>query len=564
MDLVSRAAEWTQKALKIHEPDSLWYERLGETYLALEEFELALTSFDKAKNVDNSHWKLGEGFAQAYAGKKDFQAAIRELQPILIIFRGKKVLEPGEKDDFVRDLLLVARWEEELKNLESAISLYAEALEINPFDYEACFDMLKALRLAQNDSSARDFFAKTYEEKSGENKFSRLANLLFFAAIDSEPPHSRFNTLVELTYRTGSFEFIREAFKDALEISGESKDSYSQGCLFLYLGVVMARQARDAGTMQAALDCWGKTFKILNSSEWADSQARYLAAQFLNTHHFQQAIDLWDGTKDPQVHHERLIEIRNGSASSSASSSLDSSTFLGSYYVRTGQIPKTKELYLNPMKDALDMLSDDDPENDSDGYAYLADILIHTGDDVNALSAWSLVMPHDCARPDDPTPPAPESSQADSPPAELSDTITPKPNNEDQKERTGDTYLECRGHCGKVWTFADDMWCCKYCPDTVFCRECRQKVEDRTLERYWCHAGHDWLYVPPWSDEEFHRIGRGRVRIEGEVVNGTRVGGRIVEIKEWLNMIRTGWGIEIPEERREEVPGEMMGLQLKS
>ena len=95
MDLVSRAAQWTQKVLNIYEPDSLWYERLGETYLALEEFDPALASFDKARNVNNSHWKLGEGFAQAYAGKKDFQAAIREIQPVLTTFRGQKVLEPN-------------------------------------------------------------------------------------------------------------------------------------------------------------------------------------------------------------------------------------------------------------------------------------------------------------------------------------------------------------------------------------------------------------------------------------------------------------------------------------
>jgi tetratricopeptide (TPR) repeat protein len=590
MDLVSRAAQWTQEVLNIYEPDSLWYERLGETYLALEEFDPALASFDKARNVNNSHWKLGEGFAQAYAGKKDFQAAIREIQPVLTTFRGQKVLEPNEKDEFVHDLLLVARWQEKLNNLENATSLYAEALEINPFDFRACFDMLKALRLAQNDSCARVFFAKTYEEKSGKNKFNRLANLLFFAAIDTEEAHSRFNTLTELTYRTESFEIIQKAFKDALEIAGESKDVYPQGYLLLYLGVVMARQASGAGAMKAALDCWGKTCGILKSTEWVDSYARYLAAQFLNSHHFQQAIDLWDGTKDPQIHPERLKEILNDSASGSARLSLDSSTFLGSYYLRTDQIHKTKDLYLNPMKEALDMLSDDDLENDSDGYAYLADILLHTGDDVNALSAWSLVTPHDCARFDDSRTPAPGSSQADSPTAELLDTIAPKTNNGDntdvetrladdlvnsdpgpndgamepQKERTGDIYLECMGNCDKVWTFADDMWCCKYCPDTVFCRDCRQKVEDHKLERYWCHAGHDWLFVPPWSDEEFHRIGRGRVRIEGDIVNGKRIGGRIVKIKEWLNMIRTDWGIEIPEEWREEVPDGIERSDLKS
>ena len=45
------------------------------------------------------------------------------------------------------------------------------------------------------------------------------------------------------------------------------------------------------------------------------------------------------------------------------------------------------------MRNGMDYLVDEDPENDYMGYRAIADVLMHSGDDLNALSAWSLYGP---------------------------------------------------------------------------------------------------------------------------------------------------------------------------
>ena len=46
--------------------------------------------------------------------------------------------------------------------------------------------------------------------------------------------------------------------------------------------------------------------------------------------------------------------------------------------------------------------------------------------------------------------------------------------------------------------------------------------------------------------DEYCATGTGCVRVGGELKDGKRVEGRIVTVKEWLDMIRQMWGIKQP------------------
>ena len=83
------------------------------------------------------------------------------------------------------------------------------------------------------------------------------------------------------------------------------------------------------------------------------------------------------------------------------------------------------------------------------------------------------------------------------------------------------------------------------CDDIQFEDECFKKLKEGTLTRFVCSPDHDWLRVPSWT-EEYRATGKGRVRVRGELQNGKRVGGEIVEVEKWLDMIREKWGIEKP------------------
>lgn len=66
-----------------------------------------------------------------------------------------------------------------------------------------------------------------------------------------------------------------------------------------------------------------------------------------------------------------------------------------------------------------------------------------------------------------------------------------------------------------------------------------------------CAADHEWLLVPSWLDE-YEATGKGRVRVGGAMEDGKRIGGEIVSIEEWLDMIREQWGIKRSSEEEQD------------
>lgn len=125
----------------------------------------------------------------------------------------------------------------------------------------------------------------------------------------------------------------------------------------------------------------------------------------------------------------------------------------------------------------------------------------------------------------------------------ISDLRRYAPKSDDSDPRGGNLDLSCSGLCSKVWHFAYDLYCCKFCPETIFCRECLAKPKQDELPIFVCNSNHEWLHVLLWSDEEYTRVGGGNVLIGGEIKDGLRDGGTVVGVKEWLNILRDLWGV---------------------
>jgi hypothetical protein len=124
--------------------------------------------------------------------------------------------------------------------------------------------------------------------------------------------------------------------------------------------------------------------------------------------------------------------------------------------------------------------------------------------------------------------------------------------------------------CGKRWDYADDFYCCKICPNVQFCEECQDNLKTGKLKRFICSKNHDWFHIPRWDDEEYMKIGKGNVRIGGEMKDGARVGGQGVPISEWPNLLRDEWGIpriEKPKKRtrlRLRIPVSLASWKIQS
>jgi hypothetical protein len=207
-----------------------------------------------------------------------------------------------------------------------------------------------------------------------------------------------------------------------------------------------------------------------------------------------------------------------------------SRSYLGCYYAIAGDHAKAREVLMSEMMSALALLSDEVDWNDYQGYRHLAEILMHVGDQLNALSTWSLLGPTD-GFPEEPAEGEKVPENTEKPP--------PLPHD----ARSGNLGNMCDGRCGMTWHYADDFYCCVICPDIQLCSGCLGKLKAGTLRRFICNPKHEWLHVPKWNDEEFKETREGKVKIGGDLKDGVRLGYSAVAKEEWLNMLRDEWGI---------------------
>ena len=92
----------------------------------------------------------------------------------------------------------------------------------------------------------------------------------------------------------------------------------------------------------------------------------------------------------------------------------------------------------------------------------------------------------------------------------------------------------CDG-CGIGWTYVDDIYVCKDCLDVQLEPNCHEKLLNGDLDPTICSKDHDFLYIPPFNQENWRLLVKDDMMV---------VGDKIMPRKEWLNDIRKQWSVE--------------------
>ncbi|KKP01684.1 hypothetical protein THAR02_06230 [Trichoderma harzianum] len=102
----------------------------------------------------------------------------------------------------------------------------------------------------------------------------------------------------------------------------------------------------------------------------------------------------------------------------------------------------------------------------------------------------------------------------------------------------------CDGTCGETpLDFNNGLNVCKYCWDVGFCDECLPQLKANKLRKIVCSSSHKWLAIPKWNPRGNAAARDGIVQVGGELVDGVRVGGETVIVKEWLASLEEGVAI---------------------
>ncbi|KAL9618621.1 MAG: hypothetical protein Q9160_006662 [Pyrenula sp. 1 TL-2023] len=326
------------------------------------------------------------------------------------------------------------------------------------------------------------------------------------------------------------FQVTLETIESTLSCAKAGKSSAAVDLLACH-GVALTRHSTEDKHVELALQRWRDCLK-LGSRFWQKWDIVFLAAEFIFNHHYSASRFL--STNDPEFKvHEAALEklINDSNESSFLASRMDYP--LARFYYRAGRADKSKELLANEFKSALDWLADNDVENDWVGFVNIAHALLHSGDDLNALTAWSLQGP-------------PERYSKAYSHARTNSGEDLDPVAQQSKKKSAEAY-SCDGRCDNPIKYGDGVWACKVCDDRLFDDVYLKNFQNGTLTRFIrCSRDHEWLWIPSW-EAEFAKTGRNCVRVGGEIKeNSEWVGGDIVPVEQWLDGVRESWGIEKP------------------
>lgn len=465
----------------------------------------------------------------------------------------RKIDAPTEEihTSILANLICVAGWEVDLQLWDAAVNHYEEALLIDPSNSEAQAKLLKLLLSRDQDKPVYDLLVSMNSTKSKNADVSQLAATLI-PLLQEEGSEAIFNTLFTVCQKNSFFTPLLQDIDAAIDFAQSEEREHDRAWLLLFKGIALYRyDEREERDPEAALSLWEKigtlTFK---EKPWMFERVASRSLKFLSSYQFERA----RSSPNPTYHIEKMESYAN---TRYRGSDLCSRTYLGSYYGLKGDFETAKNVYLGDFKNALALLSDDDEENDYQGYYQMADILMHSGDTLNALSAWSLLGPTDGKLPAEEADANGHTAEDNSDEEEETDTEEHNADNGNaakekadeenapltHNDRSGDLSNFCDGNCGLLWHYADDFYCCKACPDIQFCAECLVKLQAGTLKHAICNSQHERLHVPKWDDNEFKETREKKVKVGGELKGDTRVGYRTVTLEEWLNLLRDDWGL---------------------
>lgn len=520
---VSRAVRWAENEAGI-EKNSLLHERLGDTYLKFredigvskeeievveEETGLSIEEYLTAKRYPNCSWKVSEGLASAHAKSGKKKLAVEEMELVFHDLRDKEGATPDEKISLVKNLIMSAKWLTELHNNNDAVNKLREAIRLDEHHYQGCYELLKLFIDTEQRSEALRLLNEMRTESAKDTSLTRLEAMFmdFVSWEEDDSPLTYFETIFHATRHDDLFEVVLETLERRLMSARESNAISIMIQLRLCHGVALAHYSAKENGLESALTHWTECCKLTaQCANWQDWSSVLSAASFVLSYHFSKAGSPRSPSSDFEARLSEMTGLLEDMFRDYGQQSFHQ--LLGGYHSLMGKQDTVQKLLLNQMKAGIDFLSDDDPANDYFGYSIMGSVLLHTADDLNALSAWFLYVS--------------SLSQVKNAP-----------------------HFSCDGGCNNGVLIENGFWLCKVCYDIGFHDECLEKLRKGTLARYVCSPDHQWLRIPSWV-EEFQATGKGRVRVGGEVQDGKRIGGRVVAVEEWLDMIREDWGIEKP------------------
>lgn len=486
------------------EKDGLWHRRLAIALRSAGFHDESIDYFTKALELDPDGYLVRAGLSMAYIAKKDWSKAIEldEEADRMISIK----MESAPEDRVLKQTLhyILERLAQSYKAVEE-IEQYLETLKRAYQTIEYCSTCLNGLfhhyGSEQNYQQVMALVRQLADAYFPERGYTHLIQAL----LDNPSPYDDlFMFLADSALATDSLDFIITAFRTAAKEARKWLRTVTAAGLELSLARLYSEYLNDE---DKAMKLWEQILSMYASSK-EDTEIGMVklgASYSLTQRLICKAVDAGFNTPeaDAMVAKLEVLTKRNVTDTESLAWALDGAraTSLGAYYRLSGRDADARAQFRPSISRALQILSDDDPENDEEGLFDLFNVLVAAGDTANVLAVAYLRT--------------------------ATSTTTP-----DDEDDLGQTWI-CDGPCRKVAPTPEDLSMCPICYNTVFCQDCKPLVETGDVPTKTCSAKHveHFVYIPPRPSEI--EIGEGKVLFDGEVV----------DFEAWRERLREKWDL---------------------
>jgi tetratricopeptide (TPR) repeat protein len=513
-DEILSVAEWAD-----FEKTALWHRRIAMVFREHAMYDDALTHFTKALQMDDTMWLARGGMALLYASKAEYIEAIRldkitedTLQNIIVTEPHRSLgIKPGLH--VVQERLSQCHYR--LGDNEAALE-YRRRAFVNNNRCGGCISACLAFLAGKERHQDIIDMLKSMKDEIPGRGYSRLTESLWQHQFDD----SSFTAEAALaSLKTNELPFLIDEYRSAITAAKKEFNVVTASLLELCLAQVYYVYGQDE---EKAVRIWekiSKTFAGLKvETEMGYAKDRALAC--LARHWFKMASEAEKASLLTQIYVGKLESLAKFNVQTTGQSSTFISTnapsiILGVWYRLNDRPEDARACFREHVREALQILSENDPENDYDGYLNLGLVFLASGDDKNAvamfqiLGDWGKIL----QGPDDTI-----EDQNEVP--DLSDS--------DPDKDSGDCCT-CDGPCNRSFSNYYGIALCRYCHDVAFCEPCLKLLKEDDLQTNVCNPKHDWLVIPPLEKT----VGAGELLVAGEAV----------AVEDWKKNLKQRWQV---------------------
>ncbi|EXJ81633.1 hypothetical protein A1O1_07698 [Capronia coronata CBS 617.96] len=560
---IDTMSSWAAERLHVDKPDFEWTRSVAQTYRQFGHHDEAIQAYGRATELQQDHWSIDYGLGEWSKTAELLENIIRRVEA-----SEDKGSSPAEVITKIRFWLAWA-WVQ-VDQHEKAIAVYDGLLATNPGDYASILRKIVALRRQERYEDIIEFLQQLQRDKDPAYGISRLS-MTFHSNVYAMALH---NGVVLAGKKTGNLPFVQAAYRSAIEqamdqeylpMEPHTKARY-RVALTSELADILYKYPQDPEDQEEALELWETC--LADADDIGLAPARLSIAKSLSTVYAEQLHQVGSDTKQTDEILDRLLQLSGETTADLAAdfggafvSTVDTRLLVGRYYSKVGMKKEAEDCLRSHIRIGIDLLSDDDPSNDWQGYLRLASTLMYYGDKENALAAWSLIGPNEfnkrkdvdgLDKANDSTGGNASGRKQEDDDITLKQEMNKGVSSDGQQEpdqpsplaRANKTLRRIKGplppygcdggSCEHWWTYANDIYVCMDCLDMMFAKPCYELLLKDALELRTCNPTHDFLHIPSWDEHEAEQRGPKHVR----------QAGKIIPVDERIKEIRRDWQLE--------------------